>query len=748
MADYKIQLGVKLNTKGLSSEIKSLGSKTKSKINLGVKLNTKGLSSQIRAINSKTPVRVNLNLDVRNAQSQINDIRRQIEQLGNIRINLGGNNTGGRGNNNTRNGNNNYQRTVNEATQAYNDLMSLQRRINSIRLQIGGLDASKNSNQIAELSGQLNGLMTTYNNLYNTFTRGLDLNQLNAFENEINSVTVELERLRTTEELMSRQGIDTSQTQANIQTLENRLNELRATYQSFSNGLSIEQINNLQNAFQNTTDKVSVLNAKMADTSSLQRLQSEYKELVTLAKQMSNLEIKIAGLDNKVNANEVAELTSQLNNLRATYDKLMDSFISNLNNPNLTAGILGDIDGQFEKTKNEIAQLEAKVADARVKLAKDIEIKLDNDTFANQVNKVNSDFSKLSITSESTEKAVKELNAAFDAMNLASEDEDINALIAANERYEKALKDVKNQLDINKRAEQDAFNDKSFKSAKENALLRLKGLFEDGSEAARKFGSEANKLQKELNECGNIKGINKINKDITNLGLRIKEAGVQTQTFGSKFKAQFAKYRDYISVASVFMYVTQAMKDMFEQVKLIDSAMTELKKVTDETDASYDRFLSNAASRAKEIGTTIDGLVSSTADFARLGYGFEDAQGLAEVANIYAVVGDEVEGVEGATESLISTMAAFKDEMNGMSNTDFAMGIIDKFNEIGNKFAISSGGIGEALKRSASSLNAANNTIDESIALITAANTVVQNPDKVGNAFKTISMRIRGATTE
>lgn len=32
--------------------------------------------------------------------------------------------------------------------------------------------------------------------------------------------------------------------------------------------------------------------------------------------------------------------------------------------------------------------------------------------------------------------------------------------------------------------------------------------------------------------------------------------------------------------------------------------------------------------------------------------------------------------------------------------------------------------------------------------MITAANTVVQDPARVGNAFKTISMRIRGATTE
>lgn len=65
-----------------------------------------------------------------------------------------------------------------------------------------------------------------------------------------------------------------------------------------------------------------------------------------------------------------------------------------------------------------------------------------------------------------------------------------------------------------------------------------------------------------------------------------------------------------------------------------------------------------------------------------------------------------------------------------------------------NNFAISSGGIGSAFQKSASSLAAANNDIDQSIALITAANTVVQNPDTVGTAFKTLTMRIRGAETE
>lgn len=79
---------------------------------------------------------------------------------------------------------------------------------------------------------------------------------------------------------------------------------------------------------------------------------------------------------------------------------------------------------------------------------------------------------------------------------------------------------------------------------------------------------------------------------------------------------------------------------------------------------------------------------------------------------------------------------------------DNAMSIADKFNAVSNNFAISASGIGEAMQKSSSALSTAGNTIDQSIALITAANTTVQDESRVGNAMKTISIRIRGAKTE
>ena len=67
----------------------------------------------------------------------------------------------------------------------------------------------------------------------------------------------------------------------------------------------------------------------------------------------------------------------------------------------------------------------------------------------------------------------------------------------------------------------------------------------------------------------------------------------------------------------------------------------------------------------------------------------------------------------------------------GIAASD-AMQIVNKFNETGNNFAISSAGVGEALQRSASALYEGGNTLDEAIGLITAANSVVQNPEQVG----------------
>lgn len=221
-----------------------------------------------------------------------------------------------------------------------------------------------------------------------------------------------------------------------------------------------------------------------------------------------------------------------------------------------------------------------------------------------------------------------------------------------------------------------------------------------------------------------------------------KDAGAMAESAGQKFSRMLGDKIGYGAIALVLMKIRQALGQVYTNVVNLDTAMTELKKVTDETDGTYRKFLTNAASRARALGATITDTVNATASFARLGYGIEDASKLADAAVVYKHVGDEIESIDEASNSVISAMQAFGVEASNV------MSIVDKFNQIGNKFAISSGGVGEAMQRSAAAMQAAGNTIDETLALIAAMNTVVQNPESVGTTLKTVSMYLRAAKTE
>lgn len=245
-----------------------------------------------------------------------------------------------------------------------------------------------------------------------------------------------------------------------------------------------------------------------------------------------------------------------------------------------------------------------------------------------------------------------------------------------------------------------------------------------------------------INVDGFRNSVTNLSGEFDVLSSNIKGAGENTQTLGAHFGKLASKFTQWFGVSQMIMFAVESVKQMVRGVIDLDTAMTELRKVTNETEATYSKFLDNAVVRAKNVGATLSDVVTATADFARLGYNVSEASNIADAALIYKNVGDGIESVTQASESIISTMQAFGIE------TSNVMSIVDKFNAVGNNFAISSTGIGEALQKSAAAMNAAGNTLDETIALITAANTIVQNPDSVGTTLKTVSMFLRAAKTE
>lgn len=193
--------------------------------------------------------------------------------------------------------------------------------------------------------------------------------------------------------------------------------------------------------------------------------------------------------------------------------------------------------------------------------------------------------------------------------------------------------------------------------------------------------------------------------------------------YENTFSNIIGKIKDYAIGGSIIYGGIAAAKEGFNDILEVDTAMRDLKKVSDETTQAYKEFEEQANKTAIAIGSSTKDFIQSAADWRQAGESFKDSKLLAKNSTIFQNVGDMSQ--QEATKTLISVMKSFN-----MTASD-SMTIMDKINQESNKFSISAQGISEALTRGGSSLSAANNDLDQTIALITAANSAIQDQYKV-----------------
>lgn len=248
-------------------------------------------------------------------------------------------------------------------------------------------------------------------------------------------------------------------------------------------------------------------------------------------------------------------------------------------------------------------------------------------------------------------------------------------------------------------------------------------------------------LRDEL-ESANPRNLKEITSEIINIENAEIRAGHAGRSFIDTLKnSGFHQLAAQIAGMFGFDDAINLIKEGINTVRELDTAMTEVRKVSDATEAQYASFRDIISSTAKEIASTNKELLNSSADFLRLGYSLDQASDLAKNATLFVNVGDGVDITE-ATEDMITAMKAFD------IKAEDSIKIVDDYNQIGNRFALSASDIGEAMKRSASALETGNNSFEQSISLITAMNEIVQNSENTGNSLKVLSLRLRGAKAE
>jgi hypothetical protein len=170
--------------------------------------------------------------------------------------------------------------------------------------------------------------------------------------------------------------------------------------------------------------------------------------------------------------------------------------------------------------------------------------------------------------------------------------------------------------------------------------------------------------------------INNTKTAIDTMAGEAKETTNILAAFWSELKGKFKSIGAYVIASFSIHDIIRYVRTGVQYVREIDAALTELKKVTNETDAAYNNFLQDMSKTASVVGSTVSELTTMAAEWSRLGYDMADAAKLAESTAILLNV-SEFKDATTASEALISTMQAFQ------YTADQSQHVVDILNEVG-----------------------------------------------------------------
>ncbi len=172
----------------------------------------------------------------------------------------------------------------------------------------------------------------------------------------------------------------------------------------------------------------------------------------------------------------------------------------------------------------------------------------------------------------------------------------------------------------------------------------------------------------------------KLNAQFNQLKATVQGKGLTGRSLGDELKYIAEKIGIKAMLGNSIYRVIGAFRQMVGIVTELDTGMTTLRRVTEDTEVTYRKFLKTAGDEAYELGSTVSGLVDSTGDFARLGYNIQEANALAKNAVMYSNVGWL--DIQTATADMTSTMKAFNIEASD------SIRIVDTFDILGKKLPL------------------------------------------------------------
>lgn len=510
------------------------------------------------------------------------------------------------------------------------------------------------------------------------------------------------------------------------ETFKTKIDGLKTSLQNVG---TKDELVTFLNSFDQLNNDVSVFQERLRGVNAI------YTQLIGLDKQITSVQAQMVKLDPKADQNKLVALQGQLavlQNQRTTLEGQLVPYVDIVQYAQQAAALEQSrlLNGsQLVYTQMEIAD-KAREYDAAMQ------------RIPSTIADLQTKYNQLVQPTESVTRNMRQLRelASQYSSNMGDREK-----VQTYERLQQLIGACSKEMSELMRVQRGEVNDFRFTQSLEKAKADLATVGRTWSALKKDPGLNAQfqQLEANLRRVNSQADLTKWTAQFSAFKSEVKAAGKNMQSLGDVLKNNVGKVLQWVSATTLLFRAFRLLRSAISTIIDLDTAMVDLRKVTVATEAEYRNFYATANDTAKALGVTTEAVISQTAEWARLGYTMAEAAELSKNSAIFAAISPGMD-ITQATDGLVSALKAF-DEIDVNDSLD---GIISKVNDIGNKFAVSNKDIVEVMTRSSSAMKAANNTFEETVALATAAVEITRDASSVGNALKTVSMRIRGYDEE
>lgn len=607
-----------------------------------------------------------------------------------------------------------------------------------------------------------------------------DFKQFENLSKELSSIVSEVQSLSKAFGKVDDSGAKTLL--SSIQNIDKSLSELGQNILNVNKNMNnmggntsgaVKQVENISNAYQDAAkeaEKLADVQSKIGqktnissgmkdafhsdiDTSSsvksLENLEEEIKKIFTDANELQNIldslhngkYFHLSWTTDGIDETGADERVRQLFELLEEYGYTINNFKSDSDAFD-TSGVINAIKEEnnvLEQNTQKIKEnTQAKEQNANANLNK-YDKRLDS--YNSKIDKYQATIDRFKDGGWTSDTYLKKIQAVRDAVkqyatllnniktnqNGIATDEDIQNL----DKYEKKIKDTIATV-TNMSAAEKGYS----KLAGQKEIDKINKILRENSAMSSEAKAKIKAYKQELISGNPSVSLEKIHGEILKIVNAEELASRAGRSFFDTLKnSGFHQLAAQMAGMFGFYDVINLGKEGFNVVRELNTALTEMRKVSDESLQSLKNYQNTTFDVADAVGTTAKQIQTSTADYMRLGEPLDKAAESAKTANVLLNV-SEFDNIEDATKSLVAMGQAYKD-LDKMT-------IVDKLNEVGNNYAISTDELATALQKSSATLSLMGNTIDEAASLVTTANATIQDADSVSAGLRTISLRLVG----